>query len=277
MSEYIMGLGVSVKICRAYQKLMSMVFNKQENTNEYLECVDEIKTLIEDETETYDRLDVIELDEYFKRISEEDTSNFDEVKSRYYLKLKERIDLLENDSLYEYPFTLNTAIFGKILLESLLNVELQFKDMNKRNNNGSISSLYSFHKTYKYTLISSNDFLERLAVDFNFNLDSIPKISFDKIKDNFDCDNTFYNYLNKTLYLMAIDTINTLIRDNVNIGVSHLYSEVLFISQLKVICSYIDYNAYKKLVEYCKMKNINEHINGKYISSALVKKKVKRG
>lgn len=280
MSEYIMGLGVSVKICRAYQKLISLTLNDKDNIEEHLDCVNEIKSLIEDETLTYDKLDVIDLDKYFKRISEDDTNNFDEVKSRYYLKLKERIDLLDNDALYEYPFTLNTAILGKILLDALTNVEKQFlttKNDNKHKDseNDPIYNLYSFHNTYKYTLIASNDFLERLTVDFDFHLSSIPEITFEKIKENFDCDDSFYKDLNRTLYLMAIDTINTLINDRNSMQISHLYSNLLFISQLEVIISYLDEDSRKKLMDYCNSINIKEYSNGKYITSALTKKRIK--
>ena len=278
MSEYIMGLGVSVKICRAYQKLISMILHDEENTLEYFNCIEEIKTLVEDETDTYDKLDILDLDKYFNRISEEDVSNFDDVKSRYYLKLKERIDLLDSDMLYEYPFTLNTAIFGKILLDSLLDVEkhfLEIENNDKITDDNLLYKLFSFHKTYKYTLISSNDFLERLAVDFNFNLNLIPNISFDKIKENFGCDKTFYSYLNKTLYLMAIDTISTLMNDNGSVKISHLYSDLLFISQLRVICSYLDSNTYKKLMSYYELNNVKDNFNGKYIYSAMVKKLVR--
>ena len=172
MSEYIMGLGISVKICKTYEKIIYLELIDETNSKEYIESINELKKLIDDETKAYDKLDIIDLDKYYKKSNEELLNNLDAVKSRYHSKLKERIDLLDSPILDIYPFTIDTAIFGKILLDALVNVEKQFKTLNTNNNH--IYELYSFHKTYKYTIIASNDFLERIATNFNFNLQNIP-------------------------------------------------------------------------------------------------------
>ena len=273
MSEYIMGLGISVKICKIYEKIIYLELIEESNTKEYFEYVNELKNSIEDETKTYDKLDIIELDRYYKRVTEEDITKFDAVKSRYHSKLKERIELLDSSILDEYPFTLDTAIYGKILMDALVNVEKQFKELEKNNEliNNPAVDLYSFHKTYKYTIIASNDFLERIAVNFKFNLSKMPNISFEKIRNNFEYDNTFYNKLNQNLYLIAIDTINTIINSKINFDVGHLYSNLLFISQLEVIISYLDKKSLQRLLIYCKNNKIENKNNGKYINNILKK------
>lgn len=272
MSEYIMGLGISVKICKTYEKIIYLELINETNSKEYIESVNELKHLIEEETKTYDKLDIIDLDKYYTKSNKENLSNLDAVKSRYHSKLKERIDLLDSPILDDYPFTLDTAIFGKILLDALVNVEKQFKILNPNSNpNNHIFELYSFHKTYKYTIIASNDFLERIATNFNFNLQNIPNITFEKIKNNFEYNETFYNKLNQILYLMAIDTINILINSDTSTEIEHLYSNLLFISQLEVIISNLDKNLLKQLLIYCNNNKLESKNNGKYIKNILTK------
>lgn len=276
MSEFIMGLGISVKICSLYEELVCLTICNSEHTDEYYKNIELLRKYIEDETNTYDKLSYDDIDIYFTRIREEDTSLFDSVKSRYYSKLKERKDIFDDNVLYEYPFTLDTAISGKILLEALVKVEKQFLD--KDGNviqDEVIYDLYSYHKAHRFTLLSSNDFLERLAVDFDFNICEIPNISFDKIKSNFKCDNSFNNSLNKTLYLMGIEIINTLINDNNERDVYNVYSNMLYLSELEVILNYLDKLYLDRLVNYCKIININYFNKGKYVNSLLRKYRVK--
>ena len=112
MSDFIIGLGISVKICSLYEELVCLTICNNEHTIEYLEKMELLKKLIEDETDTYDKLDDNEIIKYFNVINKENMNDFDAVKSRYYSKLKERKNLIDNNSIFEYPYTLDTAISG---------------------------------------------------------------------------------------------------------------------------------------------------------------------
>ena len=118
-------------------------------------------------------------------------------------------------------------------------VKLENKFLDKDGNiilDDFIYELYSYHKTHRFTLISANDFLERLAVDFNYDIKNIPNINFDLIKRNFRCGNGFSKYLNRTLFLMGIDIINTLINSK-NDDTYDIYTNMLYMSELEVIIS----------------------------------------
>lgn len=271
MSEFIMGLGISVKICSLYEELVCLTVCDNEHTLEYIKNIDLLRNLIVDETDIYDKLEDKDIIKYFNRINEEDMSKFDSVKSRYYSKLKERKDLLDDNKFYGYPFTLDTAISGKILLDSLVKLEKQLID--KDGNiiqDDVIYELYSYHKAHRFTLISSNDFLERLAVDFDYNIIEIPNVTFDVIKKNFKCNNGFYKYLNRTLFLMGIEIINTLINSN-NSDTYDIYTNMLYMSQLDAIISYLDDTYIDRLSKYVNSLNINSYSIGKYIKR-LIKK-----
>lgn len=275
MSEYIMGLGIAVKICKIYEELIYLSFSNNEMTSEYNDNILKLKELIEEETTIYDKLEYEDICEYFDKFSVNDVRNFDAVKSRYYYKLKERKNLYEDNVVSLYPFSLNSAIVGKILLETLVSIEkllisLDTVDENNVMDNNSIYNLYSFHKTHKYTLIASNDFLERLIIDFNFNLLSIPNISFDKIKDNFECSDTFYKYLNEVLLIMGKEIIDNLISNNSNnTRINDIYANLFNISQLKVIISYLNKQSLYELINYCNNLKINKYPNGRYIYTLL--------
>lgn len=274
MSEYILGLGVSVKICKMYDELVSLVLSEREYDEKFNNKVQVLELLLEDEVLAYKKLDENAANMYYDRISNDDTHNLDNVKSRYFSKIKERLDILSGINISGYPFSLNTAIIGKILLDAIKEVENNI--INNLNGNSTYDLLYSFHKTYKYSLIASNDFLERLAVDFNFNLSEIPNISFDVIKKNFNCNDNFNNYLNNMLLILAKDTIGMLTYDEGAPDITSIYSNLLAISQLNVIISYLNKNNLYKLLEYLKNNNICISNNTKYIRK-LIENKINGG
>lgn len=277
MSEYIMGLGISVKICKIYDELIGLTLADNEYSETFDEYVDTLRKLIEDETVAYKKLDEPSTIAYFDKISENNETEFDNVKSRYYSKLCERINVFDNGKgVSSFPFSLNTAIIGKILLEALQKVEKKILDsISIQEDKNTIDVLYSFHKTYKYTVISMNDFLERLAILYYFDLDSIPEVSFDKIKCNFKCNDNFSEYLNNRLLDLAKEIINILIIDCQDVNVNDIYSSLLAMSQLEVIISYLNKEKLEELVTYCKLNNIYSCNKGSYVKNLINGKKKK--
>ena len=270
MSEYILGLGISVKICKLYDELVSLVLSDSEYNAEFKKKVLELESLLDDEILTYEKLDDNSANMYYDKISSSDLLDLDNVKSRYFSKIKERLNILDGINNSGYPFSLNTAIMGKILLDAIKKVENNIVD--NLGENPTYDLLYSFHKTYKYSLISSNDFLERLAVDFNFNLAEIPNIGFDKIKKNFNCNDNFDNYLNNTLLIFAKDTVGMLTYDEDKPSVTSIYSNLLTISQLDVIITYLNKKNLYELLKYLKNNNIDMSNNTKYIKKLIQNK-----
>jgi len=276
MSEFIMGLGISVRICSLYEELVCLTICNNEHTLEYKNNIELLKKLIDDETNTYDKLNDDDIFKYFNRINIDDMSKFDSVKSRYYSKLKERKDIIDDGNFSMYPFTLDTAISGKILLDALVKLEKQFLD--KDGNiiqDDVIYELYSYHKAHRFTLISSNDFLERIAIDFDYNIIDIPNISFDNIKKNFEYGKGFSKYLNRTLFLMGIEIINTLV-NNDNKDVYDIYTNMLYMCQLDVIVGYLNSIYIDKLNMYSSVLNVDNFNNGKYIKCLIKNKCVGR-
>lgn len=257
MREYINGLGVSVRICKIYETLMYLTITNK--TSEYKKCIDKLKDLIEEEDLVYDKLNDEQLDIYFRNILE-DTNEWDSVKKRYYLKLKERIDLLDINNYSEYPFTLNTVIFGKILLDTLSKLERLLVDN---------SNLYSYHNTIKHGLISSNEFLEKLVLDFNYEILSVPRITFDRIKDNFKCNDNFYDNLNNVLYLDSIDTIDNILKNGNNLDVQNIYNNLFNICRLEVLISNLNKDYLKKIEKYIKENDCIKYNNYKYIDKII--------
>ena len=188
--------------------------------------------------------------------------------------LKERKNILDSTNVSDYPFTIDTVIYGKILLDALVKVDKQLLDKDDSTvQNDFIYDLYSYHKAHKFTLLSTNDFLERIAVDFNFNLSDMPSISFDRIKNNFRLGNNFNKYLNKILYIIGIETINNLVNSKYSFDVNSIYTNMLYIAELEVIISYLDKLYLDKLNVYCNSIDIENFNNGKFVSSVLKKSK----
>ena len=273
MSEYIMGLGITVKICKLYDKLVSLVMSGNEFNDEFNEIVLELKELINKENVVYNKLDETSGYKYYNKYQDVDIISLDTFKSRYYTKLKERINIIDGSNDSGYPFSLETAIMGKILIDSIKKIENDIVSKIDYNDDECIYYLlYSFHKSYKYTLISMNSFLERLAIDFNFDILMIPNISFERIKDNFECNNKFYNYLDNILLIMAKDILKIINDNTSNLDIISIYSNLLSISQLDVITSYLSKESLNKLLNYLNASNINQSNNDKLIKKLVVNK-----
>lgn len=273
MSEYIMGLGITVRICKLYDDLVSMVLADSEFSSEFNNKVLELELLLDDENMAYDRLDEKNANIYFGRISNDDLLDLDNVKNRYYFKLKERLSILDGSNNSDYPFSIETAIVGKILLDSIKKIENDIiNNLDNKDVNSIYNLLYSFHRTYKYTLISMNAFLERLAIDFNFDISKIPSISFDRIKINYDCNSNFNKYLDNILLIIAKDIIKVLYSNDTSIDVTSIYSNLLSISQLEIITSYLSINVLNKLSEYADSYDMNSSFNGKYVKKLVFDK-----
>ena len=279
MDEFIIGLGISVKICKLYEELVYLTFSNSNMTREYFDNVEKLKGLIEEETRVYDALSPEDIDKYLEKIDDDKKSEFDAVKSRYYSKLNERKKIFDNCDMHGYPFTLETAIIGKILLKSLTNIEKQFLLFNSESDKilydgeKSIYNLYAFHNTYKFSLIASNEFLEKIVTDFDFQLSAIPNVGFDRIKINFGNSKMFDIYLNNLLVALAKNIMSTLvIETDDNEDINKTYSALLAISQLEVIISYLDIDSLYRLNYYYKENDIDKSKNGKYIRRMLTNK-----
>ena len=272
MSEYVMGLGITVKICKLYDKLVSLVMSGNEFNDEFNEIVLELKELINKENVVYNKLDETSGYKYYNKYQDVDIASLDTFKSRYYSKLKERINIIDGTNDSGYPFSLETAIMGKILIDSIKKIENDIISKIDYNAEECIYNLlYSFHKSYKYTLISMNSFLERLAIDFNFDISLIPNISFERIKENFECNNRFNNYLDNILLIMAKDILK-IMYDNNNLDIVSIYSNLLSISQLDIITSYLSKESLNKLLVYLDTSNINKSNNDKLIKKLVINK-----
>lgn len=273
MSEYIMGLGISVKICKLYDDLVSLVLADSEFCPEFNKKVLELEELIDKENDVYNKLDEDNVYKFYNNLNGIDMTNLDSIKNRYYSKIKERMNVIDGSNDSDYPFSLETAIMGKILLDTIKKIEYDINlNINDNDKDSIYNLLYSFHKSYKYTLISMNSFLERLAIDFNFNISLIPDISFDKIKDNFDCNSKFYNYLDNVLLIISIDIFKNISDNKDNLDITSIYSNLLSITELDIITSYLSNKSLNKLLDYINSFSINLSNNDKIIKKLVVNK-----
>ena len=107
MSDYIMGLGISVRICKLYDDMVSLVLADNEFSQEFNKKVLELETLLDDENMVYEKLNECNANKYFKEISSNgDVLELDNVKNRYYTKLKERLSILDGSNNSDYSFFL---------------------------------------------------------------------------------------------------------------------------------------------------------------------------
>ena len=81
MSYYIMGLGISVKVCKLYDDLVSFVLADSEFCPEFDKKVLELEELIDKENDVYNKLDESNVYKFYNNLNGMDMSNLDSVKN----------------------------------------------------------------------------------------------------------------------------------------------------------------------------------------------------
>ena len=230
-----------------YHRLKKLSCADQEETDEYLEIIDKLKKVIKAENEVYAGLSERDLRTCSLEIDTYGINN--EMDSRKYMKIqfeerKRKHFVLKNGVL------LSDAISSKILIDILKGIEKKIEEFstNPESVIEDICMLQFYHNIHKYDYLTSNNYIEALALRYDFDISRIPALYFTDIENKFDVEFVknlqpiFLNYAKESLEeLTTIDTDDRYFQT---------YISLFELMRLNVVLENLNYDTVKQLLGY---------------------------
>ena len=248
---------ISVKIASTivscyYKRLMDLATNNMENTEEQKDIIYKLKKAINGEKNIYEGLTKEDYDELINYYQDHELEN--SMDARIYTKIRnyQRLNM-PNAVVFDGDILLSSAITTKLLIDVL-------KLTNKRIDNlddydKDIIKIYS--NIMKYTYLSSNCYIENLALKNNYNIEDMPVINFYMIEKVSNVK--FMDYAQDLFMQYIRDSIEEL--NNVDEDDEYLnkYTEILELSRIEVMLPYLNKDSLMNLSLYLNNLNTNNN------------------
>ena len=261
-----------------------------ENYNMYKEMVIKIRNLVFQEYVIIRSMTLEEICLYLdKEFTEDDGYDLDvipRIKNRLVaykeILLGKSITSLElgfNNISKKMDFSIYDSILSMINLEIIKNLNNKIDSLNPTCSGDKkfINSLYKILNKSKIDYLFNSSPVEILALFYNTNVNDIPSISIDKIKNKIkEFNNIEVNKSLETTLLIIFDkSINKLVNiENINNNSNDVFYYLTLVTTIEVIISYMDKNLLRICYDYCsKFNNDNLSINN---IKELIKKRIKK-
>ena len=235
-----------------YDKLRFLSGYDKEDSPEYEELLTKVKRCIMIENKEYDNLSNEELLECMIAIEKNKYTHPSLV--RHYSKLKYVLQVREGNAT-DQGNLLNDVISTKLLVDVLKKLDYKVKSLtdNEEISEEDLGILIIFHKVHKFSYLTSNNFIESLAIKNDFDIESIPRLSFSRIEDRFGIK--FLDKAKELFLSYATDSIDELLKMNTEDIHARAYTTLFELSRIECVLEYLDYKtteALQKYVDYNK-------------------------
>ena len=263
-NNYMEGFIASLMITNEYQKLMNYSDMGLDYSEEYASEIERIKHLVTIEDSYYAKLNLEETNSYLSDYPISDSPSV--LEERYYNKLLDRRKILLDEPRID-DFTLfSSVIESKIMIDTfkLLNQKLAAIIKNDDVDSDFKEDLLTYHKLSKYDCFTTNNYLEKLALSYGFNISRIPKIEFETIEKEF---NIKFIEESKSIFIYyVIEGLEFLIYNKTNDDELAKYNELIELTRLEVLISYLNKQDLIKLYDTIN-KEFGSMENNQYITT----------
>ncbi len=268
---------ISTIIANYYDKLVRYTIQEQEDSEEYEECIEKIKKAKQIENQIYKKLTFKEIVEYLrsKKFQDDIAGKATLAQARIYKKL---IIIgqkhLEENTENENP--LSNIIDNAILLEALKKTTEKINNIEEDTiyDEESLRNLKRYNKVGKYGLLMDDDFIETLALTYNYDVDKIPLTPLDKIKD--EKDKSIIATLIPVLSIKFFKELDTLQKINCDDPMLNTYYAYVILSKIEIILNNMNKTTLEKTLNSFekKYKDNNTEVI-KYVRALTNKRKEK--
>ncbi len=227
-----------------YEKLRRLSFEGEESSKEFDDTVDKLKECVHVETNAYHSLSMEEMQEAIK-IFEKKGVNCS-IDARIYAKLQEYI---RDRARSNISVEISNIISSKIIIDVLKKVTNQLIDLDPEAvEEEEIDTLLKYNDVYKYTYLTRNKYIEKLAISGRFSILALPDIKFEDVENHYnmhfvkECAHLAFSYIQ--------DSLNELINNNSEDKYTKVYISVFEIARIEVMLPYLDKDNLIKLSEY---------------------------
>lgn len=253
MNNNIISIKIASTIVSSYYKmLMNLAANDMENTEEYNDTLYKLKKAINGENNIYKDLTKEDYDELISYYQDHELEN--SMDARIYTKIRnyQRLNM-PNAVVIDEDILLSSAITTKVLIDVLKLANNKIDDLDDYDKD--IIKIY--YNIMKYTYLSSNSYIERLALENNFSIEHMPVINFymiekvSKVKFMDYAQDLFMKYIRD-----SIEELNNINEEDVYLN---KYTEIFETSRIEIMLPYLNKDGLMKLSLYLNNLKINNN------------------
>ena len=275
MNEGLFKVGTSsVIICATYHRLIELSYANMEDTSEYLELIEKLKIYIKAENELYHNLSKGEVDNYFALINNKTIFN-NSIDGRIYTRMTDIKRIYDSNPVIDGNILLSSVISSKLTIDILKNVEEKIAELydNMEMNDDDINMLKLYSKRFKFYYLTTNYFIENLALNANFDVKKIPSYSYQDIENRFNIkfinniQNNFYNYV-----ITSLNELSLLKSENKYIMI---YTKLFEVARIEAMLPYLNLDSLNKILSYITDHKIKCDSNSaiKKVKKIIIKRK----
>lgn len=281
---------VVVKYYELYEIMMN---NSIEDSSIYETYVNDILELVIKEYEMYRKLSLDDVNMCLNLIKNVDCDSL-MIDARFKHKLEMLKKIYEGhkidfDELKLYCIVKNIEVPLLEVLYSLIDIEVMKKlrkkiDVITSNNYSDLLFIKTLNKRFNLVLFNqtySNNLTEMVNLSYNMDVLNVPTIDIniliEKINNMFQISNdSCFNPVDMTLIEIARITIDRLVEVNFENNPKIVFDNLLFITRLEVLISYMNIDCLLSLLDYCEsVKSRNNFGIDKVIK--IISKKINQG
>ncbi len=166
-----------------YQKLADLTINGCEDSVEYDEVLDNLRDKIELEKKELKKLDLKTIRSFFDNYYTDEDNPID---NRRFSRLSEREKVLCGEPKLDDDSLLSNVIESKILIDMFKLVYKKILTQEDKMSEEDFISTMMYYNFSKFTYLTENTFIEKIALAHNFHVDELPELSFDEIEKAFN-------------------------------------------------------------------------------------------
>ena len=235
---------LSESITDNYFKLMILASDNDEESVEFNEIIKKIKKTIVLEKEAYNEISLLDIDTFFANYDYEDKKALD---IRMFERLQERKALLigeikNNDGIllknvFNCKMTIDTY---KLIRSKILAIKKEYE------NDERFKQLIFYHHISKFSLFTSNSYMEDYILKYNFDIKKTPSIKFEEINKLFSIDTL--ELLSESLSSNICDELDSINQINNRDQILNTYSALSALSRIEVSLNCLNQNQVKNII-----------------------------
>ena len=253
-----------------YNKIRSLLCAKQEDTSEFKDLVIKLRNCVNVENNEYHLLSEKDLRTIFTGFDKNGINNNVDVRVSNKIINEKK---LRGNFKVKNGVMLSDAITTKVIIDILKRIDkkIEFLKTEGELNDEDIFTLEIYNNAHKINYLSSNNYIEAIALKYFFNVTRIPTIYFNEIEEKFEMN--FVTQSKQIFLNYAKDSIQEIANFKNNNEYLTAYASLFELSRTEVILEYLDYDNVKKLLaflDYNYESDNNEMLN---TAKILIKKR----
>ena len=253
-----------------YNKIRSLLCAKQEDTSEFKHLVIKLRNCVNVENNEYHLLSEKDIRTIFTEFDKNGIDNNVDVRISNKIINEKK---LRGNFKVKNGVMLSDAITTKVIIDILKRIDkkIEFLKTEGELNDEDIFTLEIYNNAHKINYLSSNNYIEAIALKYFFNVSRIPTIYFNEIEEKFEMN--FVTQSKQIFLNYAKDSIQEIANFKNDNEYLTAYASLFELSRTEVILEYLDYDNVKNLLaflDYNYESDNNEMLN---TAKILIKKR----